>query len=130
MRNADQQTPSSSLSGRRTLLILFIVTALSAVTAANAACRQPAPRPVPFDKGMVRDGCPSGYSSSGGVCTPSSSSAGFVLIKPSTGTSCPSNYSSSGAFCVAGTNACHAFVSSGGSCPSGYVSARPWCVST
>jgi len=96
---------------------------------AAAGCRFPTPAAVPFDKGSARDSCPSGYYSSGSICSPSGSSAKFVLIKPSSGSGCPSNYYSSGSFCVADSQACHAFLNPSGSCPSGYYRSHPWCVS-
>ena len=96
---------------------------------AEAACRRPVPTAVPFDKGSARDSCPSNYSMSGSLCSPSGSSAKYVLMKPSSTSSCPNNYSSSGSFCIAESGSCHAFASSSGSCPSGYSSSRPWCMS-
>lgn len=109
---------------------LIAAAALTMAGAASAACRRPPPGPVPFDKGSVRDSCPFNYSTTGSLCTPSGSSAKYVLVKPSPSSSCPSNYSSSGSFCIAESGACHAFLSTSGSCPSGYSSQRPWCVSS
>jgi hypothetical protein len=102
---------------------------LGASVIVEAACRRPAPTPVAFDKGSVRESCPFGYSTTGSLCTPSGSSARYVLIKPSANVGCPNHYSSSGSFCIADSDACHAFVSSSGNCPSGYSGSRPWCQS-
>ena len=124
------RAPKSALSSwlKAPMTAVLLAAALTASNMANAACSRPVPAPVPFDKGSVRDSCPFNYSTSGSLCTPSGSSAKYVLIKPMSSSSCPSNYSSSGSFCIAESNACHAFASSSGSCPSGYSSSRPWCM--
>ena len=113
----------------RALAAGLLAWTLGHAASAGANCRRPAPQPVPFDKGTLRDACPFGYTTSGSVCAPSGLSARFVLVKPTPTAGCPSGYTSSGAFCVADGRACHAFAVSGGSCPSGYSSSRPWCVS-
>ena len=113
---------------RRGLQLAAMILGMLVSVSAAATCKNPAPAALPFDKGSVRDSCPSGYSTSGRLCNPSGSMAGFVLIKPSSTSSCPSGYSSSGAFCVGHTGACHAFAGHG-SCSSGYSSSTPWCVS-
>jgi len=118
--------PVSRALAASTLALALLGTSLIA----EASCKRPVPAPVPFDKGSIRESCPFGYSTTGSLCTPSGSSAKFVLIKPSSSSSCPSNYSSSGSFCIAESNACYAFVSTSGSCPIGYTNSRPWCVAS
>lgn len=97
------------------------------LSSAYASCANPPPRAQPF-VAPSGQGCPSGYSSSGSTCSPSSSSAKYVFIVPS-GQGCPSGYSSQGRMCVVSSStACYAFVG-GGSCPSGYSSQGPICIS-
>jgi hypothetical protein len=126
-----RQAPAGAPTRRRLPWAALLMGSLGLLTAlsAGAACKHPAPAALAFDKGSVRDSCPSGYSTSGRLCSPSGSSAGFVLIKPPSTGSCPSGYSSSGAFCIGHTGTCHAFAGHG-SCPSGYSSSGPWCVSS
>ncbi len=94
--------------------------------AAQASCKNPAPRAQPF---VVPSGqsCPSNYGQSGTTCVPNSG-AGYAFVVPS-GQSCPSNYGQSGRVCVANSNACYAYYGGGGSCPSGYGQSGGVCVS-
>jgi len=69
--------------------------------------------------------CPSGYSTSGAYCAPSSS-AKFAVAKVG---SCPSGYSTSGSYCLATDRAKHA-VPKVGSCPSGYSTSGDYCLSS
>jgi len=94
---------------------------------AQAACKDPAPRPSAFAN-PGGGSCPSGYYASGSTCSPSGPSARYAFANPGGG-SCPSGYYSSGNNCVASSdNSCNAFFSSGGSCPSGYYSSGKSCV--
>jgi hypothetical protein len=103
---------------------------LSSSLSAEASCKRPAPAALPFDKGSIRGSCPFSYSATGSLCTPSGSSARFVLIKPSSGSNCPSNCSSSGSLFVTESNYCCAFVSASASHPIGYAKSRPWCLAS
>lgn len=94
---------------------------------AYAACQNPAPRAQPFNAPNGQS-CPSNYSQSGSMCSPSFSSAGFSFVIPS-GYSCPSNYSQQGQICIANAGACYAFYAGGSSCPSGYGQQGPICIS-
>ena len=80
----------------------------------------PSPTPIPKD-----GSCPSGYSSQGNFCTPSSG-ARFAIAKQG---SCPSGYGSQGNYCVADSNARYAIPKGSGNCPSGYGSQGNYCVS-
>lgn len=91
------------------------------------ACKNPAPPATPF---IVPTGvsCPSGYSQSGNMCNPTSSSARFAFVIPS-GQSCPSGYSQSGPVCTASSlNACNAFYAGNNTCPSGYSQSGHICL--
>jgi hypothetical protein len=94
-----------------------------AIPFANAAfAATPTPQPLP------RTGsCPSGYSSSGGYCTPGSS-ARFAV--PRNGGPCPSGYSSSGDYCLASSDSSKLAVPKTGSCPSGFSSSGAHCLSS
>jgi len=80
---------------------MVVCLALVNACAAWAGCRTPVPRPVPFTA-PAGQGCPSGYTTSGSTCAPSSSSAPWVLVVPR-GHGCPSNYTQSGQMCMAGS---------------------------
>ena len=69
--------------------------------------------------------CPSGYSTSGDYCNPSSSARYAV---PKVG-SCPSGYSTSGNYCLASSDSSGHAVIKGGSCPSGYSTSGAYCLS-
>lgn len=74
---------------------------------------------------LVKNGsCPSGFSSSGSYCSPSSN-ARFVVVKVG---NCPSGYSTSGNYCLANHNAKLA-VPKIGSCPGGYSTSGDYCLS-
>ena len=80
----------------------------------------PAPQPLP-----KTGSCPSGYSTSGGYCAPSTN-ARFAVPKIG---SCPSGYSTSGDYCLAGKGARLA-VPKSGPCPSGYSTSGDYCLRT
>ena len=106
---------------------LLLFTSLLVTSFAYGACQNPAPRAQPFNApaGMS---CPSNYSQTGTMCSPSSSSAGYSFLIPS-GTGCPSNYSQQGSICIASSGACYAFYSGGSSCPSNYSQQGSICIS-
>jgi hypothetical protein len=97
------------------------------VNQANAACQNPAPRPLPFNVPYGQN-CPHGYSQSGSSCAPSSSSARYSFVVGS-GQGCPGNYVQQGPICIANVGACYAYFSGGGNCPSGYSQQGPICIS-
>ena len=72
---------------------------------------------------LKQGSCPSGFSTSGNYCTPSSN-ARFAVAKVG---SCPSGYSTSGNYCLASSNAKYA-VPKVGNCPSGYSSSGDYCL--
>jgi hypothetical protein len=88
------------------------------------ACKVPAPAAYPLPK---TGSCPSGYSTSGKYCKPSSSSARYAIQKVR---SCASGYHTSGGYCLASSaRSCHAMIKSG-SCPSGYHTSGGYCLSS
>jgi hypothetical protein len=100
----------------------FVVCALFSTN--TWACKVPAPAAHPLPK---TGSCPSGYSTSGKYCKPSSSSARFAMQKVR---SCASGYHTSGGYCLASSaRSCHAMVKSG-SCPSGYHTSGGYCLSS
>jgi hypothetical protein len=106
---------------------LLFFTGLLTVNTAFGACRNPAPRAQPFTVPSGQS-CPSSYSQSGTMCSPSSGSARYSFLVPS-GQSCPSNYSQQGPICIANSGACYAFFAGGAGCPSGYAQHGPICIS-
>jgi hypothetical protein len=74
---------------------------------------------------LKQGSCPSGYSSSGNYCNPSSS-ARFALPKIG---GCPTGYSQSGGYCLAGKDA-HLAVPKSGSSPSGFSQSGDYCLSS
>ena len=99
--------------------VSFLVSLLLLSVAVHA--ETPKPTPIPKD-----GSCPSGYSSEGKFCVPSSG-ARFAISKNG---SCPSRYGSQGNYCVADSNARFAMMKGIGSCPSGYASEGNYCVSS
>ena len=110
-----------------TKINLFFLINLFITASAFAACNNPAPRAQPFTIPSGQS-CPSSYSQTGTMCSPSSSSANYSFLVPS-GQSCPSNYSQQGPICIANTSACYAFYAGGASCPSGYAQQGAVCIS-
>ena len=103
-------------NARRQLLYILLINLL----AFNASAGElPA---VPLAK---RGSCPSGFSTSGNYCTPSSN-ARFAVEKVG---SCPSGYSTSGSYCLASANAKYA-VPKAGNCPAGYSTSGDYCLSS
>ena len=119
--------PTGVLTMKRLSLSIIPALAIAICLAppAQAGCKIPAPQAL----GFANDGgsCPSGYSSSGNACVPSSASSHYAFYTG--GGSCPSGYSRSGNSCVASSaSSCHAFFNGGGSCPSGYSRSGNSCV--
>ena len=87
------------------------------------SARAELPQPTQIHK----DGsCPSGYSSQGDFCVPSSG-ARFAIAKIG---SCPSGYGGQGNYCVADSTARFAMPKGSSSCPSGYGSQGSYCMSS
>ena len=68
--------------------------------------------------------CPSGYSTSGNYCKPSSN-ARYALVKVGF---CPSGYSTSGDYCLANSSTGRHALPKDGFCPSGYSTSGDYCL--
>ena len=115
-----------SLVKMKKLYFFFTLIAIILPLRVNAGCQNPAPRPQPLNV-PANHPCPGGWSKSGDVCIPSSSSATYAFVKRSN-QSCPSNYSTLGDLCIANIGACYAYWNGSGNCPSGFSSLGDICI--
>lgn len=98
-----------------------ILITMSAAIISSGALAAPPAHP------LLKEGpCPSGYSSSGNYCAPSSR-ARFAIAKQG---ACPSGYSASGNYCVASSDQSKTAIPKSGACPSGYSSSGSYCLSS
>jgi hypothetical protein len=101
---------------------LLFALAIGVLAAGGVMAQQPV-RPLP-----KVGGCPSGYTSSGRYCVPSTSGQARGAIEK-VGGSCPPGFYSSGAYCVSSPRQNReAMEKTGNTCPPGWFSSGAYCV--